>query len=93
MDNSSLIKEESRLVLLGTLSVYKLLLHGSVVLSTGSSVSLLSITASAYHTSVVFIGSKPLIPPEFNLLSLLMFSWYNISNKDLHCFGVTLFLF
>lgn len=49
-------------------------------------------TDSAYHTSVAFIGSNSAIPFEFNLLSLLLFSWYNISNKDLHCFGVALFI-
>lgn len=51
-----------------------------------------SVTASAYHTSVVFIGSNLAHPFEFSLLSQLLFSWYNISNKDLHCFGVALFI-
>lgn len=49
-------------------------------------------TDSAYHTSVAFIGSNSAIPFEFNLLSLLLFSRDNISNKDLHCFGVALFI-
>lgn len=57
----------------------------------GIQVSPPSVTASAYRRTVVFIGSTPVIPFEFNFLSLLLFAWYNISNKDLHCFGVALF--
>lgn len=72
-------------------SLYKLLLHSALVLSIGSSAFPLSIISSAYHTSAVFIGTNPLIPFELNLPSLLMFSWYNISKKDLHCFVLVYF--
>lgn len=74
-------------------SLYKLLFHSSLVLSIGSSAFPVSIISSAYHTSVVFIGTNPLFPFEPNLPSLLMFSWYNISNKDFHCFVLLYFFF
>lgn len=93
MGNSSLMKEKSRPVPLRT---HFLSLQTASPQSFnpfhGIRFLLPSITASAYYTSVVFIGFNPIIPFDVNPLSLLLFSWYNISNKDFHCFGVVLFI-
>lgn len=92
MGNSSLIKEESRPVPMRThfLSLQTASPH---FFSTFHRIQCFPCFSNCLclPQSVVFIGSNPLIPFEFNLFSLL-FSWYNISNKDLHRFGVALFI-